>query len=92
MKLENKYLKESKMFKKTKVEINDVLKAADKLVIENMNLVSKYTDKLMKEAEMKYIKNEDSMSPAAARDIFLSSYTKSFENYINGIVRSLGKI
>jgi D-tyrosyl-tRNA(Tyr) deacylase len=91
MKLENKYLKESKMFKRTKIEVNDVLKVADKLVIENMNLVSKYTNQLMKEAEMKYIKNEDSMSPAAARDIFLSRYTNSYENYINGIVRSLGK-
>lgn len=88
MALEEKYLTEDKMGN----QLKDILKAADKLVTENMNLVSKHTNQIMKKVEKKYIKDPDnSMSPKAAKDIFLSNYTKSIENYINGIVKSIGK-
>ena len=88
MKLEEKYLNENT----NNNDMKKILKAADKLVIENMNLVMKHTDKIMKEVEKKYIKDPNSVSTAVARDIFLSSYISSFENYLSGMKRSLRKI
>lgn len=85
MKLEEKYLTESN------IQLNQVLKVADKLVTENMKLVSKYVDQIVKEVNREYMKDPDnSMKPTTARDIFLSSYTKQMEDYMSGIVKSIG--
>jgi hypothetical protein len=65
MKLEEKYLNESNN------DMKKILKFADKLVSDNMNLVAKYTDKIMKEVEKIYIKDPNSISTADDRDIFL---------------------
>ena len=88
MSLEEKYLNESINNSK---DIKKIFNLADKLVAEVMNLSYKYTDKLMKETEKNYLKDPERMSPAAARDIFLSKFTKGMENYLNGIIRSIGK-
>jgi len=84
MKLEEKYLNEN-----ANSDVKKILKAADKLVTENMNLVAKHTDKIMKETEKIYLKDPNSISTADARDMFLSSYISSFENYLSGLKRSL---
>lgn len=80
MKLEEKYLNESRITER------NIERAADRAFTEIMNSVSRNMSRMMKEAEMLYIKDpENNMSPLEVRILFAENVSQYCLDYFGGM-------